>query len=273
MIEFTVSRRGAQLVSLVKDDKEYIASGTPFWGYSAPPLFPVVGRLNNDTLRFNGKSYHLPQHGFARNRDFICIDDRPLTYRLAYDDLTLKAYPFKFAFTVSFQPLNNELIITQRVQNLDDDLIFFALGGHPALKVPFDGGNFNDYSIAFERDEHAQLFHLTANGLLDPSPTTFDGRIIPLSFDLFKNDALIFKGLKSRSISIRHNNKAVKVRSDDATFWGIWTKSGAPFLCLEPWHGHADFLNFNDDFSKKDDIISLEPGKSFSMQYSIIIDA
>ncbi len=274
MIEFTVSEHGGQLISLTKDGKEYICSGTPYWAYSAPVLFPIVGRLKNDSYRLGEKVYTLKQHGFARNRDFICTDDEPLTYRLAYDDDTLKSYPFKFVLTTSYRPINNELIITSRVQNPSEDDIWFSLGAHPALKVPFDGGRFEDYLLYFECEEHAKRIPLTKDGLLSRNRVDFlNGRTVQLNYDLFKDDALVFENLKSRRISIRHGNKAVTVRADNVPYWGIWTKPGAPFLCIEPWCGHADFEDFDGDFTQKPGILSLEAGKSFSMQYSILIDA
>ena len=272
VLDFTVTRRGAQLISLSRGNTEFICANTPFWHYSTPTLFPIVGRLNADSYRFNGYTYRLNQHGFARERDFICIDDQPLTYRLAYDNDTLKVYPFKFALTVSFRPMNNELIITSRVQNLDEELIWFSLGAHPALKVPFDGGRFEDYTLEFEREEHAQRIPLKDGLLTHERVACLDGRTLPLSYDLFNDDALIFDNLKSSQISIRHGNRRVSIRAN-APFWGIWTKRNAPFVCIEPWHGHADFTDFNGDFTQKHGILSLESGKSFSAQYSIIVDA
>lgn len=274
MIEFAVSTHGAQLVSLTKDGHEYICSGTPYWNYSAPTLFPIVGRLKGDEYRFNGRSYQMKQHGFVREREFMCVDDRPLTYRLAYDDESLKVYPFPFVLTVSFQPVNNELIITTRVQNPAEETIWFSVGSHPALKVPFDGGAFEDYTLEFSHEEHAERLPLTKDGLLSRERVPYlNGRSIKLSYDLFKDDALIFSRLNSRYISIRHGNKSVAVRADDSPYWGIWTKPGAPFVCIEPWHGHADFSDFKGELTEKDGIIALEGGKAFSTQYSIVVDA
>lgn len=273
VIDFTVDEHGAQLVSLTKGDTEYICAGSPFWNYSTPTLFPIVGRLKGDSYTFDGKSYTLGQHGFARNRRFSCIDDQPLTFRLAYDYDTLKVYPFKFALTVSYRPLNNELLVTMRVQNLDEVDIWFSLGAHPALKVPFDGGQFSDYVLEFNRDEKLERIPLTNDGLLSRERVPFfEGRRLPLSYDLFDNDALIFDHLNSNCLTLRRDKHCVTLRAD-APFWGIWTKRNAPFICLEPWHGHADYADFNGDFTQKPGILSLEPGKSFSAQYSIIIDA
>lgn len=208
MLDFTVDSRGAQLVSLVRNNTEVICSGTRFWNYSAPTLFPIVGRLKDDTFRFDGKSYSLQQHGFARNRDFMCIDDRPLTYRTAYDDDTLKLFPFKFALTVSFRPLANELLITTRVHNLDEVTMWFSVGAHPALRL-FEGGSLSDYCLAFEREETAAPIILKDGLFSKERRSLLVGRTLPLSYDLFKDDALIFDDLKSSTIELRRDNDRV----------------------------------------------------------------
>lgn len=61
---------GAELTSVFnkKNKTEYLWQADPqFWGRHAPVLFPVVGRLKDDTFTYQGQSYSLGQHGFARN--------------------------------------------------------------------------------------------------------------------------------------------------------------------------------------------------------------
>ena len=41
---------------------------------NAPVLFPIVGRLRDDTLVHQGRSYRMTQHGFARDRRFTWLD-------------------------------------------------------------------------------------------------------------------------------------------------------------------------------------------------------
>ena len=54
----------------------------PVWPRHAPVLFPIVGRLKDDRLRHQGKSYHLPQHGFARDRRFAWLNRSATACRL-----------------------------------------------------------------------------------------------------------------------------------------------------------------------------------------------
>ena len=55
---------------------------------------------------------------------------------------------------------------------------------------------------------------------------------------------------------------------------GIWSpeKGGAPFVCVEPWYGHADYADFDGDLKYKEGVIALEKGKSFKTGYTLTIE-
>lgn len=67
-----VKNAGAELCSIKdKAGTEYLFDANPaYWGRSAPVLFPFVGSLKNKSFVYEGKSYQMGQHGFARDRDF-----------------------------------------------------------------------------------------------------------------------------------------------------------------------------------------------------------
>ena len=50
---------------------------------------------------------------------------------------------------------------------------------------------------------------------------------------------------------------------------GIWTKPGAPFLCVEPWQGYAAPEGFAGELATKPGIVRLEPGASASYAMTI----
>ena len=60
---------------------------------------------------------------------------------------------------------------------------------------------------------------------------------------MFQEGALVYDDLRSDRITIRSRSgrKSIAVEAKDFPYWGIWTpeKGGAPFLCIEPWFGHA----------------------------------
>jgi galactose mutarotase-like enzyme len=72
-LKVVIAEEGAELQSIIlkKTGKEHLWQGdATFWPRRAPLLFPIVGRLKNDTMTFKGKEYNMPQHGFARDLHF-----------------------------------------------------------------------------------------------------------------------------------------------------------------------------------------------------------
>src|SRR5882757_4965732 len=67
---------GAELTHLHDaDGRELMTDADPaFWTGHAPILFPIVGRLNGDTLRLDGRDFAMKQHGFARHKMFELVE-------------------------------------------------------------------------------------------------------------------------------------------------------------------------------------------------------
>ena len=255
VIQVKVLERGAELCSLkhINDDTEYIWNANPvYWKRHAPVLFPIVGRVVNDQFRVNGETYHLGQHGFARDMDFLVTDQSEfhVTLTLKWDHETLKVYPFKFEFAITYTIDKKKVSIEYRVKNVDQKPIYFAVGAHPGFNCPIkEGDSFEDYYFEFEAIEDAEVTLLANNGLLkrEKVPYLNNQNTIDINHELFKNGALIFDNLQSKRISLksRKSDRCVHVDFDGFPFLGLWSKSeGAPFVCIEPWVGHADYEDF-----------------------------
>ena len=281
-LKITVADHGAELKSITGNDgTEYLFDGNPkWWKYTSPVLFPIVGKLVNGKYRAEGKEYELPGHGFARISDFQCIreDNDEIVFRLNWSADTLKVYPYKFSLDISYILKNNSVAVVWLVKNLDNKPIYFSIGAHPALKCPIvDGENFDDCYLQFNKEENSSRILLLPSGPLsrDRVPT-LSGKTLDLNYELFKGDALVFDDLKSDEISIcsKKSSKKITVQAKGFPYWGIWTpdKGGAPFLCIEPWHGHADFADFSGDLTSKDGINKIEVGQSFGTNYTFIIN-
>lgn len=283
IIGIKVADHGAELKSIVElsDGTEYLFNGDPkWWKYSSPILFPIVGKLVNNKYRAEGKEFELPGHGFARTSDFECIRETSdeIIFRLNWSKETLKVYPYKFSLEIAYILRKNRVEIIWTVKNIDDKLMFFSIGAHPALKCPIvDGETFEDCYLKFDRDENSSRILLLPSGPLshDRVPT-LSGKEFDLNYKIFKDDALVFDDLKSDEITLcsRKSSKSIKMIAKGFPFWGIWTpdKGGAPFVCIEPWHGHADFADFSGDISEKDGIRKLPAGKSFDAGYSFVVN-
>lgn len=281
ILSITVDDHGAELRSITakKDGTEYLWNGDPaWWKYTSPILFPIVGKLVNGKYRYKGHEYELPGHGFGRISDFTCIQqsDNELTFLLESNADTLKTYPFRFKLEISYTLQANEVKVHWKVTNPDTSDMYFSIGAHPALRCPIaNGEEFTDCFLKFNVPENSQRIMLKPEGPLSHERTAMlDGTELALEYELFKDDALVFDDLKSDEVSIcsRKSGKSVTVKANGFPFWGIWTKPGAPFLCIEPWHGHADYEDFTGDLSEKDGIRKLSGGESFDAEYSFLMN-
>jgi galactose mutarotase-like enzyme len=88
VLAIRVAEMGAELQS-VKDSegREYMWQAGEQWPRHSPILFPIVCSVNNNTYVVDGKEYHLPRHGFARDTEFTVISqtefkDKPLMNHL-----------------------------------------------------------------------------------------------------------------------------------------------------------------------------------------------
>ncbi len=282
-IEVEIQKFGAELISLKQmcDDTEYIWNAdSNYWKRHAPVLFPIVGRVVNDQFRVNDKTYHLGQHGFARDMEFKVIDQSSshVTLNLKWDDETLKVYPFKFDFKITYAIEKSKISIEYNVKNMDQHPIYFSVGAHPGFNCPIkENESYDDYYFEFEKSEEASISLLTPDGLLKRDKVAYlnNEKFIEISASLFKDGALVFEHLKSKRISLksRKSDYCVHVDFEGFPFLGLWSKAeGAPFVCIEPWIGHADYADFQDDFSKKEDQICLDVQKYFNRKFEISIE-
>ncbi len=265
---------GAELISLKTNlNKKYIWEGNPdFWGKHSPILFPIVGTLKNNSFHHNGMEYHLSRHGFARDMEFELIDatENSATFSIQSSDETLKVYPFEFELQLIYTLDKNNLFIAYKVINKGKSTMPFAIGAHPAFALP---NQFENYAIAFEKEEPLE-YYLLEDDLISNNTKQLevDNKQIPLTYDLFENDALIFKTLQSDSLTILENeNPILRVHFKDFPSLGIWTKMNAPFLCIEPWFGYSDTNENSGNLLEKEGILILESNETFYSKFSIEI--
>jgi galactose mutarotase-like enzyme len=269
-----INHFGAELFSLKNSkNKEYIWEGNPaFWGKHSPILFPIVGTLKNNSYHYNGAEYHLSRHGFARDTEFKLIEksENSVTFSLISSEETRKVYPFDFELQIIYTLDERSLNIEYKVINKSKSQMPFSIGAHPAFALP---GNFENYSLEFENEESLE-YHLLENDLISYKTKKLEvkNKILHLNYQLFENDALVFKSLQSKSLTILENsNPVLRVDFKDFSNLGIWTKKDAPFICIEPWLGYSDTEENFGNLFKKEGIQILNSGKSFKAKFNIEI--
>lgn len=280
-LKVTINAQGAELSSFYNkaDQIEHTWQANPqVWAWHAPNLFPVVGGLVNNELHVEGQTYPLQRHGFARQSLFKLseADRKRAVFSLGYNDNTLTAYPYKFNFQIIYDLIDNALRITYKVINLDTQPIYFSVGGHPAFNVPFHAGEaYEDYYLEFEVQEPLEKHLLSAEGYFtgETQPVQLDHGKLPLTRDMFNQDALVFKHMQSRQVAIKStkHDQSLTVEFPHFNYLGIWAKPGADFVCIEPWLGCADNVVPAQDISQKEGIQKLVPGHVFEAAFYISI--
>ena len=250
----------------------YIWQGNPkYWARHSPVLFPIVGRLKNDSYFYKDKKYSLSQHGFARDKEFELIKKGEdfIEFSLKNDEETLKNYPFLFELNISYKLEKTKLIISYKVKNRSEDRLYFSIGAHPAFNI--SSGDFLD----FEDVRTSKRYFLNDKGLIYKNEeVSFTKNSLILDEEIFKNDALVFndKNIKSIILRDKNSNKILKVEFKDFPYLGVWSKPNlAPFVCIEPWFGVADEENSNQNIEDKRGVQVLLKDELFSCFYSIEI--
>ena len=271
---------GAQL-SILRDSagRDLLWNGDPtVWSGRAPLLFPIVGALAGGSYRVGSASYQLPRHGFARHQPFEVVERAAdhASFRLRADQSTLRVFPFRFELDVRFELRGPTLAVTTRIRNTGDEMLPASFGYHPAFRWPLPYGEARaSHFIEFAQPEPRPVRRLDSAGLLTPAshPTPVGNRRLALDDSLFQNDALIFDALESRSADYgAAAGPKMRVSFPDTPYLGVWSKPGANFVCIEPWHGIADPEGFAGDFTAKPGVFTLAAGaeKSIEMAVSVL---
>lgn len=279
-ITIQVDSMGAELKSLkrVADAKEYLWQGDPaYWGRTSPVLFPIVGALKNGRYRIGEKEYSMGQHGFARDMEFQLKSQvaAEIWFSLRSDEKTLAVYPYPFLLEIGYELVGSMVIVKWRVSNPEGAPICFSIGGHPGFLCPIDPGtDQTQYRLLFDAKEQI-VSSCIEGGLLGKDKKTYKLRdgVLPITADLFDGDALVVENDQAHSVALVKPDGTPYLTVDfDAPLFGIWSppKKKAPFICIEPWYGRCDSIDFAGTFQDREWGQTLSRG-NFEVQYGITI--
>lgn len=256
--------------------RELMTDADPaFWTGRAPLLFPIVGRLNGDVLRVDGREYPMKQHGFARRMMFDVAEagDGRAVFALTDSEATRAQYPFAFRLEVAFTLTNATLAIDVTIANPADTPLPASFGFHPAFAWPLPYGHARDeHRIIFAADEPGPIKRLAISLIAADRASPIKGRMLSLSDALFTDDALIWNPVRSQSLTYgADTGPQLHIAFPDTPQLGIWTKPGARFVCIEPWHGHADPVGYTGELRDKPGVFTVAPGgmKRLGMSVSV----
>lgn len=272
----TIQPLGAELTSLLDQSGcEYIWQRDPkFWQSSAPVLFPIVGGLKNDQYALDGRIYSLPKHGFASQRVFSVSKQTTSSVQmtLADDEDTRRMYPFSFLLSVDFCLRGHRLITTYTIQNRSERTLYASIGAHEGYMCP---EGIESYDLCFEQEETLETCAVDGSLLSGETSLVLEkGFVLPLKTEYFMIDALIFSALHSQSVTLLQRDGGRRIRVDFPGFpsLGVWTRPGAPFVCIEPWCGLPDEVTSSGKIAEKRGIMAIPTGKYLFRTHIITIE-
>ncbi len=209
------------------------------------------------------------KHGFARDMEFEVRHHSTETLELVLlsNDQTKLSFPFDFELLVKYELKGAVLSTYLMVKNRGNEKMYFSIGGHPAFNT------IENCYIEFSSEEKDDKVLINADGYRNGNivKNYINGKILPLTKDIFKDDALIFLNLKSKQISIksRSNTQSLIFSHTGFPHFGIWAPVGAPFVCLEPWHGVCDAEGYDGELKDRFGSVELDVHKEYICSYSI----
>ncbi|AJY45678.1 aldose 1-epimerase family protein [Martelella endophytica] len=275
----SVSAVGAETRSLTTaDGREWMWNGDPeFWTGRAPILFPIVGKAPDDELTIAGKAYPMKQHGFARRATFTLAEKTRTACRfeLNASDETRAVYPFDFLLSVTHALDGSKLTVSVTVENQGGTPMPFGFGFHPAFLWPMPGMDAGHvHHVTLENGAEPAMIRLR-DGLLDltPLPSPFEDGVLPLKHSDFAADAMVFpEGAGDRLTFSAEDGPALHFAFENLPNLALWTKVGAPYVCIEPWHGMAAAHGKGPALEDRPYTQTLAPGKSARFSWSVEVD-
>lgn len=274
IIALSVEEKGAQMRSLrdVLTGREYLWQADPeVWGRTAPILFPAVGKVYTDGYIYAGKRYDMPKHGFARDKEFDVKEKRAdsLTLSFVPDEKIKAIYPFEFEFSARFTLDGRKLTFSYEVENKGDETMYFSLGAHPGFNISFGD------KLVFEKGETlTALFYNEADRPNpDAAPVALNGDdTLVLTREFFEKGSLCFPPVVSEKVKLAdtHGKEYMSMSFGKVPHLWLWAKAGAPYVCIEPWHG-ADETVSVEELENKKGIVSLEAGEKFVFPIEITL--
>ena len=270
----TINPKGAELWNLIKNGKEYLWQGNPkYWKGRAYNLFPICGGLIDDEFYFNNEKFTLTKHGFAKDTVFSVESqsDTKAVFLLTNKDITVE-YPFEFEFRVIYELDDDKLNVYYKIKNIGNTDMFCSCGAHEGYALT---GDIKDYCLIFEENDTPIRYLVDGNILTDKTEALpFEDSKLPLTYDFFDIDALIFKDHKSRKIELlnQKTGESILVTFKDFDYLLIWTVKDGGYVCIEPWSGLPDTINSNKKIENKEGITKISQMQEKEFLHTILID-
>ncbi len=300
-ISISVKQHGAELASLKCDGREYLwQADEAFWKRHSPVLFPIVGAVWNGEFRSHDNVYKMGQHGFARDMEFELIKESEdeVRFALSSSEETMAKYPYPFRLEIGYKLMGKRVRVMWEVVNTGDEEMAFQIGAHPAFFWPMldndtiaggvkamemplaetdERGFFCLETKLGNADSDVQVSVITDKGCVGSrSRITLDNDgYLPIDIHTFDNDALIIEdSIVSKVTLCNQDRKPYLSLEFSSPLVGLWSPphKRAPFVCIEPWYGRTDSVDYSGSYEDKAWMQKLGAKESFNAYYDIVVE-
>ncbi|MBR4026914.1 MAG: aldose 1-epimerase family protein [Lachnospiraceae bacterium] len=273
---------GAELKSVKSKttEQEYMWQADPkFWGRTSPVLFPFVGKLRNNSFLHGGQTYHMTQHGFARDMEFNLMKktDTSIMFNLVTNNDTLEKFPFSFTLCIGYELKGNEVkVLWEVMNNSREKHMHFGIGAHPAFNCPIHGedskAGYKLYFGGVDEIRHHGNDPVTGLSIDEDLVLPLEDHRATITPEFFDRCTYIIEGKQTGEVAIEdpQGNRYLTVLFDTPLF-ALWSPEGknAPFLCVEPWYGRCDSVDFEGTLKARPYDNVLEAGEKFNADYTM----
>lgn len=150
----------------------------------------------------------------------------------------------------------------------------FQIGGHPAYMIPTVSEDYDTTAkIVLSGDGKYQITEIGSEGCVKAGTIEFNHKEFEIRRDTFAKNAIIFEDPCPQVIELfdRDGKKVLTFNSPSPSL-GIWAPVKdvhAPFVCIEPWWGRTDRVDYTGEFKDKEYMNFVEPGKSLAGEWSV----
>ena len=151
--------------------------------------------------------------------------------------------------------------------------MYFSIGAHPAFRCPIRGEvDKTGYGLHFEGLKELHHHGNTPDGM-----AVMEDEVLPLTDGnvffkpgFFDKCTYMVEGKQTGEVSLLDTDgKPYVTVSFDAPLFAVWSpeKKDAPFVCIEPWYGRCDAVDFAGDLKERDYEQTLAAGAGFQAEY------
>lgn len=263
ILHLELTNKGGEMSCLTYKGMDVLYKGDgPYWSGKNPTLFPFISSPDKKEYIWEGKTYPCRNHGLIRysTLETITDDGQTVTMRLSSNEETLKEYPFKFEYNITYKLDNNKVIISYDITNKDNKVMPFTFGLHPGFIVR----DFSSMSLVFKDDEQGDLFNQKTR---DCSKIKL-GEYKNFLNDLAELQTVIFKNLKSKIVTLKMNEYSVNVDMSKFKYLALWTADPeANYICIEPWLSINNIKSSDNPFREDFEIEHLNPSETYKIDY------